>query len=337
MKKTNELIFGLLISIAILFSCEDKNDDLLTPDNKTDYSESIIVDFNTNQVQCNITIDSLHPHVINNFASHIELPLIKNGGVYSIFQGQSTNEFGYIYPLNPVVEYIKDEFSVKKIIASWDKDSTRVLTDSIYFKITKIDSNFHERLSYNNYSIEDSTIIYINLLNINRYGYSKINFNDSDINSFLVYDINTSDSEESSINITPQDFQDKYGDAFCSSLVLGTFNLFEGVIYGVNAQPDSRNDALKEAVDMVKLYLSEEKDWEELVTNSTYLKNSIYLDGYSKSTMGYSGGLIGNYNTVVNSADSLYQLGEFNQYSSGYKLYSDLYKNFDFIDMAFPY
>lgn len=335
MKIKSTLISILLIAFVILSSCEDNNDDF--PAIETDSSESMVADYNTNQVQCKVTIDNLHPHVINNFAARISIAPDSNAGISSIYTGQSTSEYGFIHPLSPVVEYVKDEYSIKKIIASWDRDSTRALTDSLYLDINKIDSKFHEKLNYKNYSVEDSTIIYVNLLNINRYGSAQVNLTNSDINNYLVYHINTGDGAVSSINLTPLDFRNKYGDAFCSSLMLGTFNMIEGFIFGVYALPNSRNAALNEAVEMVKRYLSGESEWEKLVSTSTYLKYSIFIDGYSKSSKGYSGELSGNYGAIVNTADSLYHLGEFAHYSYGFQLYSDLYPNFDFIDAEFPY
>jgi hypothetical protein len=340
MKIKSKLFFGLMISIAILFSCEEINDEPIIPDNynKTAYSESRVEDFNTNQIQCNITIDSLHPYVINNFAANIEFPSKNIGGNYSIFPGQSTTEFGYIRPLAPITEFFKNEYSVKKIIASWHKDSTSILTDSLYFNVTNVDSNFHRGLSYSDFSVEDSTIIYINLLNINRYGFAKINMNDPEIDNYLVYSTNKDSVQNSpSINITPQEFRDKYGDAFCGSLMLGTFNLTEGVVYGVNAQYESRSDALEEVMNIIRIYLTENKEWEELVVNSKYLKNSFYNVGYSRTSKGYSGILFGNYQEIINSADSLYQSGKFNHYSTGFQLYSELYPNFEFLDVTFPY
>ncbi len=342
MKSKNKLIIGLTALMVILYACDDKNNDQPTPRDGTDYSGSVVdglktieANISSDQIKCNISIDSLHPHILNNFASHIEIPLGEKSGVYSIFNGISSDEFGYIYPLNPILEFVKDEQSVKKIIASWNKDSINAITDSIYLNVTKIDTNYHDPLNYTSYSYTNTTIIYINLLNINRYGYAKINFDNSQINNYLLFDLNSIDNQESNITITPQDFREKYGDAFCSSLLLGTVDLFEGVIYGVNAPSGSRNDALEEAVEMVKLYISEEKEWKELVANSKYFKNSIYIDYYSKSNIGYSGEIAGNYNKITNTADRIYQLGKFNQYSSGFKLYSDIYHNYDFIDVDF--
>jgi hypothetical protein len=339
MKMKSKLIFGLLVSTAIMFSCENKNDVQPIPsNNESDYRESRVEDFNTKQILCNKTIDSLSPYVLNNFSERIKIPDEDFTSLnYSIFLGQSTTEFGYIFPLAPITKYVKNEYSVKKIIASWHRDSTRLLTDSLYFSVTKVDSCFHKGLNYVDYSSDDSTIIYVNLLNINRYGYAKININDPDIDSYLAYKTNKDSGKNvNSINITPQEFRNRYGDAFCSSLMFGTFNLTEGVVYGVNAQDDSRSDALEEVMSIVKIHLTENKEWKGLVVNSKYLKNSFYSQ-YSKSTKGYVDNLMVNYQKIINSADSLYRLGEFNIYSLGFKLYSELYPNYNFIDVKFPY
>lgn len=342
MKIRNELIVGLLVAATMLISCDENTNEIAISkeDEKglnieNEFQGALVADLKTTPIQCLVTIDSLHPHVINNFASHVEIPNFVPNLDHSIFIRQSTEEHGYIYPLSPVVEFVKDELMVNKVIVSWSRDRALALTDSVYSIATQIDSNFHERLKYQIDSYSNSNAVYVNLLSVNRYGYAKLNVTDPQINNYLLYKVDSNDTTSNGISISAQDFRDKYGDAFCSSLTLGTLILVEGYVFGIQALPASQNDILNEITTKVKIYFNEGKDWSELVADSKYLQNSTFMPVHTM--IKGCPGMMANYQKLSSTADSLYQTGEFTQFSMGYQHYSALYPHFNFIDVENSY
>lgn len=342
MKIRNESIVGLLVAATMLISCDENTIEIAIPKEEetgiaieNEFQGALVADLKTNAIQCHVQIDSLQPYLINNFASHVEIPNFVPNLDHSIFIGQSTEEYGYIYPLSPVVEFIKDELMVNKIIVSWSKDRALALTDSVYSLATQIDSNFRERLKCQIDSYPNSNAVYVNLLNVNRYGYAKLKVADPQINNYLLYKVDPNDTTSNGISISAQDFRDKYGDAFCSSLTLGTLILVEGYVFGIQVLPASQNDILNEITTKVKIYFNEGKAWSELVANSKYLQNSTFMSVHTM--IKGCPGMVANYQKLSNMADSLYQTGEFTQFSMGYQHYSALYPHFNFIDVENPY
>jgi hypothetical protein len=340
MKK--QLLSALILLVAIFVSCQ-KDDSTPLDESKSDTflndTYAVIDDLNTDPVYCQVTVDSLHPHVINNFASGVAFPLF----LYkekSLYQSEQSTDFGAIYPIEPIIEIKKNELNLKKVIASWSEENVNRLSDSIYLQFNAFDGNYHKKLKdVDATPYLQSTIIYVNLLNINRYGYASIAIDNPAINNYLKYKTNKFGTPASDgIDISPQEFRSDYGDAFCSSLLLGTCLLMRGEIWGVIADSASQVAALEEAVDLVKVYLNNPVDWNELVKDSKYLSNSMYGESFSISRYGYTAPSISlNYRQELREMDSLYHLGHFIQYDKGFQKYATLYPDYPFVDADLPY
>lgn len=340
MKK--QFLSALIFLVAIFVSCQ-KDDSTPLDESKADTflndTYAVVDDLTADPVYCQFTVDSLHPHVINNFASGVAFPLFLSKDK-SLYQSEISTNFGTICPIEPIIEFKKNELNLKKVIASWSEENVNRLSDSIYLQFNAFDGNYHKKLKdVNTTAYLQSTIIYVKLLNINRYGYAAIAINNPAINNYLKYKTNKFGTLVSDgIDISPQEFRASYGDAFCSSLLLGTRLLMRGEIKGVIADNASQKAALEEAVDLVKIYLNNTVDWNELVNDSKYLSNSMYVESTSISRYGYSSPSINlNYRQESRVMDSLYHLGHFIQYDKGFQKYATLYPDYPFVEADLPY
>lgn len=348
--KYNYLI-SMLVVTSMFVSCEINNVDPIQPEEQPEKiaNYDLVQDLGGDQVNCNITINDLPPsathmgddavyaHVINNFGTNIETPdcLVD---INSVFELVYDSVLGLHLAIKPIIEYTKNELSSRKLMVSWNEEKVRQLTDSVYFSINEIDSSYHRGLFHGDCDENDSySIIHFNILVINRYGCAKVNVNTPALNNHLRYYTNKFDAtKEDSIDIAPTEFREKYGDAYCSSQMLGTFCLMGGKITMLDADSASQKMVLNEAIDKLKKHIKTGADWEELVKDSEHLQNSFCMF-MSTETRSYNGALFGNYIDQVNCADSIYRLGEFMQYSQGFRPYSDIYPNYNFVDFNFPH
>src|SRR5690606_4969825 len=150
----------------------------------------------------------------------------------SLYQSEQSTDFGAIYPIEPIIEIKKNELNLKKVIASWSEENVNRLSDSIYLQFNALDGNYHQKLQHDDATAYlQSTIIYVNLLHIKRYRYAAIAIDKQATNNYLEYKPNKFlTPAEDGIDISPQEFGVGYGDALCSSLLLGTRLVMHGVI-----------------------------------------------------------------------------------------------------------
>lgn len=340
--------FLLLPLLALcIVSCKKGDDEPVVKDEpeveeKTcvDCSASAVEDYDIEQLKCDVEKTRLDSGTLGGKTFYTEnvvgigkvMPgLLQDKG--SVTKNEGSDTFDDIKSL---LTYNRDELTVKKIIASWDPAQVEALTDSLYREINSIDGNIHGGINF--FEEEQSeTMVYFNLLNIYRFGYVELDVNDSKVNDYLVYKTNKyGDIEDDEITLTPDQFKNTYGDAFCSSLMIGALFNVQGKVFGINADSDSQEEALAEVVETMKIYLTTGTDWKDLVQESTYLKNSNIVENSTEVT-GIDTDILKKHNEILSDIDELYKKGEFSSYSKGYQLYSDLYPDYNFVEVEMPY